>query len=130
MAPAFSLGSMRAYNSRFAVGVLEDGFDHHVGTIDPAALDIRLQAGQLLSRLAGNAAALLEEGPGAIERGLHELGAAVLQRHGEAAQRTPRRDVAAHHARTDDVHVAARRQVLAAQCLQSFLQEEHAHQVA
>ncbi len=112
------------------LGVFVDGLDHHVGTFDAVACHVRLQSRQLLGGLAGNAAALLEEGSRAIERGLHELGAAVLQRHGEAAQRAPRSDVAAHDARADDVHVAARRQFLAAQSLQPFLQEEHAHEVA
>ncbi len=91
------------------LGVFEDGLDHHVGAVDAAACHVRLQARHLLGGLAGNAAALLEEGARAVERGLHELVAAVLQRHGVAAQRTPRGDVAAHDAGADDVHVAARR---------------------
>ena len=41
----------------------------------------------------------------AIERGLDEFHLAILQRHVEAAQRAPRRDVAAHDAGADDVHV-------------------------
>jgi len=94
------------------------------------ARHVRLQSRELLGRPAGNAAAPLEEGTRTIECGLHELGAAVLQGHGKAAERTPRSDVAAHDAGADDVHVATRWQFLAAQSLQPLLQEEHAHEVA
>ena len=108
----------------------------------PAAMDLML-TGRALSAAAAKAmglvdrvvdsAVLLDEAVklaerGTVERRLHVLHLPVLQRHLEPAQRAPRGDVAAHHAGTDDVHLADAR-FLAAEALEPVHQEEHAHEV-
>ena len=57
------------------------------------------------------------------------LGVLVLQRDGQAAQRAPRRDVAAHRAGADHVHVRRLEVAFLAQRLQPLLQPEDADQV-
>src|SRR5205823_2342933 len=65
----------------------------------------------------------------ALDRRSDALGCGVLQRDGEAAHRADRRDVAAHDARADDVHMAHLEIAGLAEGLQALLQEEDADQV-
>ncbi len=58
-----------------------------------------------------------------------EFQLAVLQADLKAAQGTPGRDIATHHAGTDDMDPRCRCRI-DNQLLQAFLQEEHPHQIA
>ena len=86
--------------------VLEDGFDDHIGLTRAVAGHVGDESVGGVAQPAGIAAeALLEELCGARHGRREAFGVLVLQRHAQAAQRTPRRDVAAHDAGADHVHV-------------------------
>ena len=128
-ASAFMRGSTVAYSSRLASGfsMIASITRSACATPSPARSPFRRAAtvgalGFVLHLLGEQ---LLRAGQRAIDEAL----LAVLQRHLEALVGRPRRDVAAHHAGADDVHVLDA-VILAAQALQAFLQEEHADQVA
>ena len=130
MALAFMRGSRRRKQFVFGFGVLEDGFDDHVGARHAVAGDVGRHARHELGRLAGVLEALCEGLARAHQRRLDEFQFAILQRHVEAALRAPGGDVATHHARADHVYALERQLALAAQVLEPLLQREHAHQVA
>src|SRR5467141_3562859 len=71
----------------------------------------------------------LKQLPGALHRRRDALWRGVLQRDREPAHGAERRDVAAHHAGADDVHMARREVRRLAERLQALLQEEDADQV-
>ena len=70
------------------------------------AADVGDQAVERVAHAARVAQALVEQLGRALHRRRQALGRDVLQRHRQAAHRAHRRDVAAHHAGADDVHVA------------------------
>ena len=104
-AAGFMRGSRRAYSSCFASRFSKMASMTTSASGTPCAFDVGAQALARIGALRRLANALLEQLVRALERGLDVFRAAVLQRDGEAAQRAPRGDVAAHHAGADDVHV-------------------------
>src|SRR6185295_18729987 len=94
------------------------------------AFHVGAQALARIGSLGGLLDPFLEELAGALERGLDVLEPAILQSDRETAERAPRSDIAAHHARTHDVYVIHGRCALAAHLLQSILQQEDAYQIA
>ena len=70
----------------------------------PATSAVRRPSAAAFS--AGSFRRLSKSSRGAPQGRLDELGGAILQRHGEAAQRRPGGDVPAHDAGADHVHVA------------------------
>ena len=110
--------------------ILEDRLDHHVGLRRAAPLGVGDQAIHHIAQLQLVADALAPRRVGALQRRRDALHALVLQRHGQAAQRAPGGNVAAHDAGTDDMHAFRSEGGLLAEALQALLQEEHAHEIA
>ena len=114
--------------------VLEDRLDDHVRTRRAVALRVGNQAIEREAHLPFIAPVLaLEELRRTRDRRRDPLHRLILQRHRHAALRAHRRDVAAHHAGADHMHMArdeGRNTVRRlAHRLQALLQKEHAHQV-
>ena len=109
--------------------VLEDRLDDHVGARDAVACDVGNQPVEGVATAARILEPLREELAGPLHRRPEALGVLVLQRHGEAAQRAPGRDVAAHRPGADHVHVVGPGTPLLAEALETLLQAEHADQV-
>jgi hypothetical protein len=86
--------------------VLEDRLDQHVGLARAIARHVRDQAIERVALARLVAQPPLEQLRGALHRRGDALGRGVLQRDAQAAHRADRRDVAAHHAGADHVHVA------------------------
>ena len=120
----------RGEQRALGVEILEDRLDDDVGAGDAVARDIGDQAvGARRARGAGPSAAPSNSFGCAGHRRRDPLRVLVLQRDGQSAQRAPRRDVAAHRAGTDDVHVRGLEIAVLAERLQALLQAEHADQV-
>ena len=110
--------------------ILEDSLDDEVRPGDAVARNVRLQAcrGRCPRRLITHL--LVEQLPRALHGRGDILLFAILQGHGVAAQRAPGRDVAAHDAGADNMHVLDFLVGLVALFLELALQEEYANQVA
>ena len=105
-AVGFMRGSRRAYSSRFASRFSKMASTTTSASGTPCAFDIRAQALACIRPLARVSRMRFSNSSCArLMRRLDEFGAAILQRDGEAAQRAPRSDVAAHDACADDMHV-------------------------
>ena len=130
-ASGFSCGSRRAYSSRLASRFSKIASITTSALATPSPATSACQPRQRLARASRRSGiTLLEELARALHGGRDVLLVAILQRHGQAARRAPARDVAAHDAGADDVHVLGGLAAGLAGGLQSILQEEHAHQVA
>ena len=122
----FQAGQQSAFGWR----ILEDGLDHHVRVRGAIALRVRYQP------VEGGAAgkrvfqAAFEQLAGAADRGGDPFQRLVLQGDGEAAQRRPGGNVAAHDPGTDHVEAIQREIRFLAEGLQPILEEEQAHQIA
>ena len=127
----FSRGSSRANSSRLASAFSKIASMTTSALGDAVALDVGRQRAIVSSRFAGSRARFSKNSRARSSAGCDVLEVAILQRDREAAQRAPGGDVAAHDAGADHVHACADfADVLAAQALEPFLQEEHAHEVA
>ena len=120
----------RCVERALGVCVFVDRLDDHVSLRHAVARDIGLE-----TRERGRDAGLVLEPlremlAGAGKRWLDEPELPILQRDIEAAQRAPGRDVAAHHARADDMDTLQVVRRPAAERLQAVLQEKCAHEVA
>ena len=129
-AVGLSAARARAYSARLASRFSKMASMTTSACAAPSPRHIRAHAGAASSAAARLCAGACRRGPGALQRRLDQLCAAVLQRHGQAAQRSPGRDIAAHDAGADDVHVTEFDRRLAAQALEAILQQEHPHQIA
>ncbi len=109
---------------------LEDGLDHHISAVDTGSFHVGGKPLAGRRTLRGIPESLGKQLSGSLQSGLDELLSAVLQRHGEAAQSRPGRDVAAHDTGAHDVHVFDIGCSLAAERLQAILEEEDTHEIA
>ena len=98
-------GSRRAYSSRFASRFSKIASMTTSALRDAVALHVGLQARQRLIALRLHRDSASRRTARALERRRDVFRFAILQRHGQAARRAPRRNVAAHDACADDVHV-------------------------
>ena len=100
-----SCGSSRAYSSRFASRFSK------IASMTTSACATPLPSTSLsIARSSCRASlrfgiSLREERARTIERRRDVLQFAILQRHSQAARRTPSRNIATHHAGAHDVHV-------------------------
>ena len=129
IASGFAIASSLREERALRLEVLEDRLDDDVGVPRAFAGDVGNQPVERVAHAPLVAQAPLEELGRALDRGREALGRRVLQRDREAAHRADRRDVAAHHAGADDVHVARLEGGTLAERLQPLLQEEDADQV-
>ena len=110
MALGFELGFELRVQRPLGVDVLEDGFDDDVG-IAPRRRRSRPSAGARTPRPppAGSLRRLSKKALARSMAGSNQFLAAILQRDRHAAKRRPGRDIAAHDAGADDVHVLENR---------------------
>lgn len=112
--------------------VFDDRLDHQIRLRHAAAGQIAAQTCGHRGALGLVLYALAKQFAAARQGGIDEALFAVLQRDFKALVGRPRGDITAHHAGTDDMHVADGRQagVLAAKGLEPLGQEEDADQIA
>ena len=130
IAPGFAFASTAANSARLASRFSKIASMIDVGARHAVAGDVGDEPVGRIADAARILQALGEELRRARHRRREPLGVLVLQRHREPAQRAPRRDVAAHRAGADDVHVRRLELAVLAERLQPLLQPEHADQVA
>ena len=122
-------GSRSREQRAFRLGLLDDGFDHEIRGTDFRCREVDAQACRGSFGFAGRAQAFAKQLARARQRGLDVLLGAILQRHVEPLERTPRGDVAAHRAGADDVNVPDSA-VLWREVAQPLAQLEHVHEIA
>ena len=126
----FHFGLQLAVERLLGLEILEDSLDDQIGLGGTVSTDIGPQPGRGFGSLGVVANSFREQFGGALQCRIDVLLLTVLQCHRVPAQRAPGRDIAAHHARADNVHMLDLRVSLVALLLELALQEEHADQVA
>ena len=108
---------------------LRHRLDDEIGGAHPRTVEIGREAIERVARVDRSVPDLFEQVCRARDRLRNRLRLHVGERDGKSVPRAPGRDIAAHGARADDVHVA-RRPVAVGEPLELVAQEEYAHEVA